>query len=79
MEKNCGRGCVCGNASGVAENGYNGEITQIAADAMWFLEKKSHKGFWTYNCIFVVELILLCNNMQLAIIFAILEILLVYN
>ena len=74
MEKNRGRGCVCGNGSGVAENGYNGEITQIAANAVWFLgKKKSYKGFWTYNCIFVVELLLLCNNMQLAIIIAIFD------
>jgi hypothetical protein len=33
MEKNRGRGCVCGNGRDVAENGYNGEITRIAADA----------------------------------------------
>lgn len=32
MEKN--RGCVCENGRNVAENGYSGEITQIAADAL---------------------------------------------
>ena len=74
-KKNRGRGCVCGNDRDVAENGYNGEIMRIVADVVWFLEKESHKGFWTYNCFFVVELILLCNNIQLAIIVAIFEIL----
>ena len=33
----------------------------------------------TYNCIFVVELLLLCNNMLIAIIIAQYEVLLVYN
>ena len=72
--KNPGRGCVCGNGLGVVENGYNEKITRIAADAVWFLTER----VWTYNCIFVVELQLLCNIMQLAIIIVIFEIFLVY-
>ena len=45
MDKNHSCGCVCGNGRGVAQNGYNKEITGIAADAVRFLEKKSHKVF----------------------------------
>ena len=34
MEKNRGRGCVCRNVRSDAENGYNGEITRITANAV---------------------------------------------
>ena len=34
MEKNPGRGCVCGNGLGVVENGYNEKITRIVADVV---------------------------------------------
>ena len=52
---------------------YNGEITRIAAEAV-SSEKNSHK---TYNCIFVVKLLLLYNNMPIDIGLAIFEVLLV--
>ena len=31
------------NGCDVVENGYNGKITPIATDAVWFLKKKSHQ------------------------------------
>ena len=44
MEKNSGRGCVCGNVHGIVENGYNGVITQIADRCRVIFEKKNHIG-----------------------------------
>ena len=44
MEKNHGRGRVCGNGRGVTENGYNGELTRIVTDAVWFLKKNHIRG-----------------------------------
>ena len=72
--------CVCGNGHDVAENSYNRVITNNATCGVNFCKKKNHiRDIWTYNCIFIVKLLLLCNNMPIAIIIALYKVLLVDN
>ena len=78
MKKNRGYGYISNNHE-VAKNNNNVVITLIAANAVWIFRRNHIREFWTYNWIFVVEQLLLSNNVPIAIINALYEVPLVDN